>query len=332
MAKNIVVCYDGTGNEFCKNNTNVVKTFQAALRENERQVAFYDPGVGTFSVLGRVVGRRFGILVGKAFGWGLQENLEDGYRYLMAQYRPGDRIYLFGFSRGAFQARALAGMLYRCGILQQGAENLVHYVSGIYNRYRTEGVGPDVTEAFKATYCHPCPVHFIGVWDTVGSLGWLYGKRFFDAALNDQVSFGYHAMAIDEKRKKFPVLPWNESPGALKPHQTVEQVWFAGVHSDVGGWYDEHGMSDIALEWMLRKAEACDLLLKPDWQRQIQPEHAANPTDPIHESRTGFWKLWPPAPRVIPEGAKVHRSVQLRMNGGCGYKPANLPQSITWVD
>ena len=117
MPKNIVVCCDGTGNEYGRHNTNVVKLYEAIVRDAS-QIAFYDPGVGTFSVLGRRLGRPVGIILGKAFGYGLRQNIEDAYRYLMDRYDPGDRLFLFGFSRGAYTARALAGMLYRCGLLQ----------------------------------------------------------------------------------------------------------------------------------------------------------------------------------------------------------------------
>ena len=120
MGKNIVICCDGTGNEYGRNNTNVVKLYASIVRDEE-QVAFYDPGVGTFSFLGRTLGRQVGMLLGKAFGAGLQQNIEDTYRYLMDRFQPGDKVFLFGFSRGAYTVRSLAGMLHRCGLLQRGA-------------------------------------------------------------------------------------------------------------------------------------------------------------------------------------------------------------------
>ena len=118
---------------------------------------------------------------------------------------------------------------------------------------------------FKRTYCHDCRPHLIGVWDTVGSMGWFWGRKFFDSTLNHDVKYGYHAVSIDERRKKFPANMWNEDVKA--DHQTIEQIWFAGVHSDVGGWYRDAGLSDIALEWMLDRAEARGLRLRPDWLR-----------------------------------------------------------------
>ena len=145
MPRNIVVCCDGTGNEYGPNNTNVVKLYEALVRDTN-QLAFYDPGVGTFSPLGIPIGRRVGLLLGKAFGAGLQQNVEDAYRYLMDRYLPGDQLFLFGFSRGAYTVRALAGMLHLCGLLQKGSVNLVPYASRIYNNRDRHGVASGLQE------------------------------------------------------------------------------------------------------------------------------------------------------------------------------------------
>ena len=212
MAKNIVVCCDGTGNEYGSNNTNVVKLYEAIVRDRD-QAAFYDPGVGTFSFLGRTLGRRVGRTLGKAFGAGLQQNIEDAYRFLMDRYEPGDRLYLFGFSRGAFTVRALAGMLNLCGLLQRGSLNLVPYASRIYNDRARHAMAP----GFKQTYCHDCRPHLIGVWDTVGSMGWFWGRKFFDSTLNHDVKYGYHAVSIDEQRQKFPANMWERGRQGRSP-------------------------------------------------------------------------------------------------------------------
>ena len=302
--KNIIICCDGTGNEYGRNLTNVVRLYDAVIRD-ERQMALYDPGVGTFSALGLPGTEWLGLALGKAFGVGLRHNLADAYRYLMEHYAPGDRVFLFGFSRGAFIARALAGMLHKIGLLEEDSDNLIPYAFKIYNRHGNE----DVARGFKRTYSRECKPYLIGVWDTVASLGWLTGKRFFDARLNRDVTYGYHAVAIDERRRKFEAFLWDESQAS--PEQTIEQVWFPGVHSDVGGWYEERGLSDISLRWMLLKAEAAGMRLRPDWQRRL--ELRPSPRAPIHRSRVGFWRLWRPVVRQIPEGAKFHRSVYERM-------------------
>ena len=165
-------------------------------------------------------------------------------------------------------------MLHKVGLLQKGSVNLVPYASQVYNTHDNA----KVAAGFMETYCHPCPVHFIGVWDTVGSLGMLLGKSFFDDRLNPSVSHAYHAMSIDERRRKFPVSIWDEE--AVGPDQDVVQVWFAGVHSDVGGYYTERGLSDIALIWMLENAERHGLQLIPDWKEHFSPTRAAPSTSP----------------------------------------------------
>ncbi len=320
--KNIVICCDGTGNEYGRHNSNVVKLYQRVIRDSD-QIAFYDPGVGTFSFLGRSLGRRTGILLGKAFGAGLQVNVEDAYRYLMARYRPGDRVFLFGFSRGAFTVRALAGMLHKCGLLQRGSSNLVPYASKIYNRRDSDAVAA----GFKDTFCQECKPYFIGVWDTVGSLGWFWGKKFFNARLNGDVTFGFQAVSIDECRRKFPVNLWDES--RQNEGQTIEQVWFPGVHSDVGGSYADAGLSDIALKWMLEKAQERKLRLREGWADKLNPD----PSGRIHQSRAGLWRLWPPAEREIPECSMIHSSVFQRMdNPANNYRPRNLPAQYNQVD
>lgn len=345
MPKNIIICCDGTGNEYGRLNTNVLHLYESLVQDDE-QVAFYDPGIGTFSFLGLPVGERFGVLLGKAFGLGLRENLADAYAFLMQHYEPGDRVYLFGFSRGAFTVRALAGLLYKCGLLKNEQENLTRYAIELYNRRGNN----DVARGFKVTFARPCPVYFIGVWDTVASLGWFLSKRFFDARLNPEVTHGYHAMAIDEQRRRFRVLPWDET---LKTdHQRIEQVWFPGAHSDVGGGYADRRLSDVTLRWMLRKAIAAHLRVRRDWRRRIEagcrvlsgihrrpvgrldkvPRASLQP-DPLgklHESRIKAWRLWRPAARRIPELSRIHASVFERMRELPDYTPL-LPGRFDWV-
>ncbi|MHC4179954.1 MAG: DUF2235 domain-containing protein [Planctomycetota bacterium] len=322
MGKNIIICNDGTGNEYGRNNTNVVHAYDAFVRD-DKQLGFYDPGVGTFNVLGRRAGKYVGRWLGLGFGWGLQANVEDAYAYLMDHYEPGDRIYLFGFSRGAFTVRAIAGMLAKCGLLQKGSKNLIPYASRIYNaRYNKK-----IAQGFKDTYGRECKPYFVGVWDTVASLGRVYGRRFFDATLHEDIKFGYHAVSIDERRKKFPVSLWDETKKT--PAQTITQVWFAGVHSDVGGWYDERGLSDTALEWMLENAEQAGLRLKPGWKTKTNPDPTGKNAQ--HESWEGFWRLWPRVRREIPEGALIHQSVVDRIGANVGYDPPNLPKQYSIV-
>jgi uncharacterized protein (DUF2235 family) len=315
--KNIVICYDGTGNEYGKNNTNVVKTFESIVR-NEKQVAFYDPGVGTFSLLGRTIGRRIGIVLGKAFGAGLQKNIEDGYEYLMNRHEPGDHVFIFGFSRGAFTARALAGMIYHFWVLQKGSKNLIPYVSKMYNQGKLE-----IGEKFREGFCHPCKIDFIGVWDTVASLGYFHGKTFYDQTLKSNVKNGFQAIAIDEKRKKFQVSLWDQNN--VVENQLIEQVWFPGVHSDVGGYYTDRGLSDIAFAWMMDKAEEKGLILKENWKEKL----AQNYKGKLHKSWKGPWILWKKLDRDIPCEAKIHQSVVDRMESQEDYRPVNIEDCHT---
>lgn len=319
--KNIVICCDGTGNEYGRNNTNVVETYMLATKD-DRQVVYYDPGVGTGGWEYHEEDGTLRSLSDQATGYGLQKNVEDAYRYLMGSFEPGDRVYLFGFSRGAFTVRALAGMLYKCGLLRADAGNLVEYASKVYN---TSG-NDTLAQGFRATFGQPCPVHFIGVWDTVESLALNAGKRFHDATLNPEVRYGYHALAIDEKRRDFLSCLWDEDN--IRERQAIEQVWFAGVHADVGGGYAERGLSNITLQWMLGKAVRQGL--RVDQGRLA--EYPPNLHDSLHQSFTGFWKVRGRRTRKIPEAARIHASVFERMaNPANHYQPRNLPAKYQTV-
>ncbi len=319
MGKNVVVCYDGTANEYEKHNTNVVKLYSQLECDDRTQYAFYDPGVGTFNPFQpgsiRRWGRKIGIAVGNGFGWGLETNLRDGYRFLMNHFDEGDDLYIFGFSRGAYTARALAGMLYYFGLLEKGSDNLIPYVTKNYVERRL-----DLAHGFKQTFCRPCDPYFVGVWDTVKSLDYLGFEKFYDAELKENVKYGYQAVAIDEKRRKFQVNLWNESK--LKAGQKIEQVWFPGVHSDIGGGYPETSLSDVSLGWMMDRASEKGLKLKKDWQKMLHQD----PAGYMHQSYKGLWKLLGKVPRKIPEESIIHRSVRDRMEQNELYEPS-LPQS-----
>ncbi|MEE9143958.1 MAG: DUF2235 domain-containing protein [Candidatus Binatia bacterium] len=344
--KNIVVCSDGTGNTYGKNNTNVVKTFEAVSKDKD-QIAFYDPGVGTFSEKPFIFApsRWFGRLLGGAFGIGLQKNVEDAYAYLMDVYEDEDRVFLFGFSRGAHTVRRLASMLDKCGLLQRGSHNMIPYASRMYldktvtHTYLSDDPSKTVIAGFKETYCRPCPVHFIGAWDTVSALSKLRPRPKLDGILHKGIRHAYHAVAIDERRLKFPPNLWIEED--IDPNQqTVEQVWFAGVHSDVGGWYDERGLSDIALSWMLKYATQEGLKVADGFIESLNTDLMDKQLDKQHESWSGGWRLLPYVRRKIPEGAKVHESVRQRMTADSlphnePYRPKMLVQvkdTIKWVN
>ena len=323
--RNIVVCCDGTGNEYGKNKTNVVETYVLA-KKNATQVAYYDPGVGTG---GWAYDEESGVLravADQGTGAGLQKNVNDAYRYLMEVYQgpEADRIFLFGFSRGAFTVRSLAGMLHKVGLLGRNADNHLEYAAKTYNRQRNARVAA----GFKQTFSREAPIHFIGVWDTVESLVLHEGKRWTNARLNPEIAYAYHALAIDERRKDFQPCLWDERN--RQPGQALEQVWFAGVHSDVGGYHPKRGLANISLHWMLGKAEAAGLEI--DRRRLAGSRYRPDPNDESQESYKGFWQFRGEHIRDIPPRSKVHASVWTRRAEPSNrYDPDNLPDEADVV-
>jgi len=342
MPKNLVVCNDGTGNKFGDHNTNVVKAF-ALLRqddpaslqkdhspkepekgESKGQLTFYDPGIGTFSAFGYSpikLRRGLGRALGQAFGYGLRQNLSDALSFLMRYHEAGDRIYLIGFSRGAFTVRKLADIVATIGIPREGCQNLIPYVIELYNDYKRGKIDASIINGFQETYCKKTEIECVAVFDTVASLGWLLGRRFKNSQLHQNVKAAIHAVAIDEQRAKFPPALWqhpnNSDSGS---GQIIKQVWFAGVHADVGGWYNQQGLSDNALKWLLAEAQQHGLMMDDEqgWSANLN----SDPLGKLHESRQGFWRLWAPAPRTISSGAWIHESVYRRCESDATYNPS----------
>ena len=256
------------------------------------------------------------MILGKAFGAGLRRNIEDAYKFLMDRFEDGDRVFIFGFSRGGHTARSIAGMLHKCGLLERGTNNLIPYASKLY----LKGKDKDILAEFKAAYSRECKPHFVGVWDTVASMGWLWGNEFTDSVLNADVTYGYQAISVDEKRRHFGVDIWDEA--SKRDHQEIEQVWFPGVHADVGGWHEDTRLSDLALEWMLKHANGKGLRLKEGALEALVPD----PSGVIFQSYKGWWRIFPSKMRKIPENSKIHESVFLRMEDpSSAYGPSNLP-------
>ncbi len=365
--KNIIICSDGTGNTAIKGRgTNVFKLYEAVdlngFRSNRSlnpQVAIYDDGVGTQSW-------KPAKLIGGAFGWGLARNVRDLYTALVRIYDPGDQIFLFGFSRGAFTVRTLAGMITKCGVLRwedtKTTEGMNEQVANAYKTYRKSyrpwlgrilsGKSEDqvradakiAMEAFRKSHnCHDAPIRFMGVWDTVDSVGGpfhlsdiinglVYRFKFPDYRLSDNVKSAAQAISIDDARAAFEPRLWEAREG-------IEQVWFAGVHSNVGGGYPKQGMSLVTLDWMLQQAEACGLrMLHTD--RMLYSEHA-NVDDKLYDSRVGVGVFYRWKPRDMAKlmahykaGAvpNVHVSVLERIAHGTeGYAPGSLAPAIKVV-
>ncbi|AXA39442.1 T6SS phospholipase effector Tle1-like catalytic domain-containing protein [Rhizobium leguminosarum] len=252
--KNVVVCCDGTANQFAADKTNVVKLF-ATLSQDEEQIVFYHPGLGTMEPEGAItdLGRKVRRTLGMAVGWGLERDIAHAYNYIMNVYEPGDRLFLFGFSRGAYTARALASVLSMYGLFPKGNEPLVPYAIRQLTGFNDDDENPNdkfaLADEFKATFSSvACPIHFMGVWDTVSSVGWIANPlRMPRTAYNPDVLHARHAVAIDERRAFFRTNLF-ASPRAGQPTRDTVEVWFPGVHADVGGGYpaNKSGISKLS--------------------------------------------------------------------------------------
>lgn len=344
--KRLVVCCDGTWNrpeqvvEDVPAPTNVAKLALGVARsapDGTAQEVHYQRGVGT---------RRFERLRGGAFGLGLSRNVRECYRFLVDRYEPGDEVYLFGFSRGAFTARSTAGLVRNSGIVRREHASRIDDAYRLY-RDRARDATPDGVEArlFRRVHSHPeAAIHCIGVWDTVGSLGipidavrwpWLTRRwRFHDVALSRRVRFAFHAVAIDERRGPFRPALWEQQAGAVG--QTLEQAWFAGVHCDVGGGYADPALSELALLWMVERARHAGLAFEADHFQRADPPLDANrralgelvapdSNGEIHASRKGFYRLLPRHRRTLAcDGAAAASSALARQRDRDDYAPENL--------
>lgn len=316
--KRLVVCCDGTWNlPDQRHPTNVTKVALAvapADAEGTEQRVFYHHGVGS---------NRRERLRGGAFGVGLSRDVRETYTFLVQNYKPGDELFFFGFSRGAFTARSTVGLVRNAGILRPECVGLVKEAYALY-RSRTDTKTPRGREAtlFRRSYSHEPRIRFIGVWDTVGALGIpgrsgltaRFNKRwaFHNTDLSTRVDAAYQALAVDERRGPFAPSIWRVQKGAAD-EQRVEQVWFSGAHSDVGGGYAEHGLSDVALLWMVDRARGCGLAFHEGaFVHEPAPAESGDDIDDVvrtctrvmpdphgrlHDSRTGLYRLIRPFDR-----------------------------------
>ena len=260
------------------------------------------------------IGAKVAEIAGMAFGYGIRDDICDAYVFLCKHFQPGDQLYLFGFSRGAYTVRALASLIYMYGLIPPDNDRLAAYAVrmmwAIHKRQSSTrnsvGAQPqiadyfDLAKEFKATYSRECKPHFVGVWDTVSSVGWMSSPVALPfTASNPDIAIGRHAIAIDEKRAFFRTNRWLPSniPAEAGP-KDLKQVWFPGVHCDVGGGYPEgeSGLSKIALEWMIDEARSKGLLLDQGLVDQVLGRAGGGyvPADPdgkIHESLKGWWRL-----------------------------------------
>lgn len=376
VAKNIVICCDGTGNEVERNLSNVLKLFRIA-RKNDRQIVYYHPGVGTLSSSDpwSQFKNDFYLVFGLITGHGLDDNMLDAYRFLVDHYTLGDDIFLFGFSRGAYTVRVLAGFLHLVGLVAPPQLNLSDYALTAYKKAAAQDDFKIAWRFERVMSTRRVSIKFIGVWDTVSSVIVPRPDRLYIPSLqelpytrtNPSVEIFRQALAIDERRRMFRANLWHE-PQDFKPYgfgearpQDIKQVWFAGVHADVGGGYkeEESGPAKFPLGWIIDEAAAHGLLInramynhlvlgrqREGGSRSYTPPDA---TAPLHDSMTWGWRIlewlpksaskkeWPDRrtflgfylpcgePRPIPDGSLVHYSVAERMSRAPHYRPVNLP-------
>jgi uncharacterized protein (DUF2235 family) len=342
LGKRLVLCCDGTWNRPDQQRdgrpcpTNVTKIALAVAREGDgaEQRVFYQPGVGT------APRER---LRGGALGWGLSRGVQDVYRFVVNHYEPGDELFFFGFSRGAYMARSTAGLIRNAGILRR--ENAAR-IPEAYALYRDRAVRPRDTESqlFRRSFSHgEAPIRFLGVWDTVGALGSplyrnpltaLLNRRwqFHDVALSRSVQAAFQALAIDESRRPYTPAVWEQNPKA--EDQILEQVWFPGAHSDVGGGYADSSLSDVTLGWMADRARSCGLVLQegafawPDGDARPSGDFVPDPRGELHDSATGLARLLGRAVRHLgstPLGREsVSSTALVRSEQDASYRPSNL--------
>jgi len=329
MSKRIAFCADGTW-QAPVNNTNVYRLYKSLLVTAD-QVTFYDDGVGADAT---GINR---ILQG-AFGQGLFQKIMDGYTTIAHVYEPGDQIYLFGFSRGAYTVRSLAGMIANCGLPSGSFTN--DCVTQCFAAYRNPAQRGTILSGLSGSGLADAAITMVGVWDTVGSLGIpaIFGGidesqfGFLDTSLHPDVLNAYQCLAIDEQRAQFPATVWDPlpatAPGQL-PAQTLEQVWFSGCHGDVGGGTAQGStidngtrLCDITMGYMVAKAQALGLTFDPAIAAQYGTLPSQYSLDPIRQT----WAPTdgPPHLRPIASGFLVSNSVAVRIQYALTYTPGNL--------
>ncbi|MGH1427865.1 MAG: DUF2235 domain-containing protein [Arenicella sp.] len=365
MSKNIIICSDGTGNSGGLGSvTNVWRIFEAVKRddENQNQIAFYDDGVGTESFKPLR-------LLGGAFGLGLARNVRQLYAEICGAYEPGDRIYYFGFSRGAFTVRTLLGWIMKAGLIDPShcadRSELDRLVKISYKALRTEfktipqkKMTPDNSLALAGyqkqlhgklfnldSEQQASLAHFIGVWDTVDAVGfpvdivasfwnnWIHQFKFPDHLLNEKVRNAYHALAIDDERRTFHPQPWDELN--VKETQNLHQVWFSGMHANVGGGYPQDGMAMVSLVWIMNAAIEAGVKFTAGLETLYRDR--ANKMEKMYDSRSGLGVYYRFAPRNLEKLRNkynlrelyLHPSVVERIKQAPqGYTPRHVPKQF----
>jgi len=326
--RRLIVCCDGSWHRLASRYpTNVVKLAQSVKRRDARgipQVVHYSEGIGAGNR-----SRISGII-----GLGLDEDIIEAYTFLALNHEPGDEVYLFGFSRGAYTVRSLAGMIHCCGLVER---EQMRRIPDAYNLYRDRGVSPGAPMAcqFRKNHCVPVPIEVLGCWDTVGALGFpidipgisvdrLFNKRFgfHDTRINASVKHAFHAKAIDERREVFKVTPMKKG---VRQGQVIEETWFPGDHSCIGGGRKSKApLANRCLVWMLERIEAHGLGLATDLDR-VEGGTAQDHTIKFDNQLHGLYRLTKSKTRSIT-GTFDHLdlSAKRRWRDRADYRPTNL--------
>ncbi len=398
MAKNIIILLDGTSNEISQNRSNIVRLY-GTLKKDDSQVVYYDPGVGTFGAQDSWsrVWRNTAEIWGLATGWGNDQNVKQAYRFLVEHYQGptnagaksvGDKIYIFGFSRGAYTARVLAGFIRALGLLDAKNLNLLDYA---YQAYKQIPHGKELEKGegeenpfgelrlFERMLKPQRPtIRCLGLFDTVASMieAGKNGLPQLDTMVftdkNIMVESVRHAVAIDERRTMFSPYLWPKdqpywgnpfSDRRSKP-QDINEVWFSGVHCDIGGGYPENksALAKIPLHWMIEETKALGIKyitqnintlvlghqrkgststymppspianandsMTPGWKILEYLPRRVRPGGTTKQARLGNYYLPRGEPRSIPPDSLIHESVTARLKGRDDYRPPNLPADM----
>ena len=346
MGKNIAIFADGTGNTVGKHDTNVLRLCRMAdIRNRDQQLVIYDPGVGTLrtpaeleAAFWRPAGTCEGngpspikdsprglavLLLGSTFGYGTKWNIKRLYSELAKHYGPGDRVYIFGFSRGAFTARALCGLIYRCGLVKcHRDKDKIEEAYSLYRRHFEQEKSSEElrwkkekVQEFREKYSHPCNIRFLGIFDTVKSVGYFSPRNLPHTRHNPIVQTVRHALSLHERRSFYAPTTWGgldadtrpavymsacwgsgECSGPAIGWQDVKEVWFAGCHSDVGGGYPREASSpaQVSLRWILEEARAHGLLICGEAEAEVNELAITVNKGHLHDElpRHETWKDW----------------------------------------
>jgi uncharacterized protein (DUF2235 family) len=329
--KRLAIFLDGTWNTL-DNNTNVWR-LKSLTAETADQRVYYSQGVGT---------QRGEAARGGITGWGIDDEIIEAYTWLIQNFDDGDEVFIFGFSRGAYTARSLSGLVCKCGVLEVGAPLSIQQLYARYRIYDATTIrtlianglpnNPSIEEQWLLKYSRPTKIKFVGVWDTVGSLGlpgWsmaakVHKYKFLDTHLRLDNEHAFHALALDEHRKNFEPTFWTRTDrighesAAERPIDNVEQRWFVGAHANVGGGYASDPLAQRPLKWLMDKAAGLGLVFRD--QVTIDASQVAPPvTDSYRDFAWGLYRF---------VSRRFHRTVGLEPERGTQATTSRINETI----